>query len=132
MKRLVIFLCTLFSVGTISCKKSSLKGTIKVVPPKVVQILLIEDSIQLIDVRTPEEFEQGYLEGAQNIDYLSATFDSDIKKLDKTKPVLLYCKSGGRSAKSSKKLRKLGFTRVYDLDGGITRWKEEGFEIVFK
>ena len=132
MKRLLIFLCSLFSIGTTSCKESSFKGEIKIVSPKVVQTLLIQDSIQLVDVRTLEEFKQGYIEGAQNIDYLSDTFDLDIQNLDKTKPVILYCKSGGRSAKSSKKLLNVGFIEIYDLEGGITRWKEEGFEIRFK
>ncbi|MDO5970747.1 rhodanese-like domain-containing protein [Flavivirga aquimarina] len=134
MKRLILFLCTLFSLSATNCKgkDSSFKETIKVVSPKVMQTLLAKDSIQLIDVRTPEEFEQGYIEGAQNINYLSATFNSDIKKLDKTKPVILYCKSGGRSAKSSRKLLDIGFTEIYDLTGGITRWKEEGFEITIE
>ena len=129
MKRLLIFLCSIFSIGVASCKEPSSKGVVKVVSPKLVQTLLSEDSMQLVDVRTPGEFKQGHIEGAQNIDYFSAAFDSDIKNLDKTKPVILYCKSGARSAKSGKKLLNAGFIEIYDLGGGIIRWKEEGFEI---
>lgn len=132
MKRLLIFLCSIFSIGATGCKESPFKGDIKVVSPKVVQTLLIQDSIQLVDVRTLKEFKEGYIEGAQNIDFFSPTFDSDIKKLDQTKPVILYCRSGKRSAKSSKKLLKAGFSEVYDLGGGIIRWKEEGFKITLK
>lgn len=129
MKHLLIFLCSIFSMGAISCKEPS-RGVVKVVSPKIVQTLLIEDSMQLIDVRTPKEFKQGHIEGAQNIDYFSADFDLDIKKLDKTKPIILYCKSGRRSAKSGKILLHAGFTEIYDLGGGIIRWKEEGFEVI--
>ncbi|MDO5980019.1 rhodanese-like domain-containing protein [Flavivirga spongiicola] len=131
MKRLIIFLCSIFSISATSCKESSSKGVVKVVSPKMVQTLLIENSIQLLDVRTPKEFKEGHIDGAQNIDWFSTTFDSDIKNLDKTKPVILYCKSGGRSAKSGKKLLRAGFTEIYDLEGGITRWKKAGFEIKF-
>ncbi|GAA3610425.1 rhodanese-like domain-containing protein [Flavivirga amylovorans] len=129
MKRLLIFLCTIFSIGATSCKESLSKDVIKVVSPKEVKTLLIEKSLQIIDVRTPKEFKEGYIEGAQNIDFFSDDFDENIKKLDKTKPVILYCKSGRRSAKSSRKLFDAGFTEIYDIEGGILRWKKEGFHI---
>ncbi|TGV01252.1 rhodanese-like domain-containing protein [Flavivirga rizhaonensis] len=132
MKRLLIFLCTLFGVYVTSCKQSSSKGIIKVVSPKVVRALLAENTVQLVDVRTPKEFNEGHIEGAKNIDFFSDTFDSEIKKFDKTKSIILYCKSGYRSAKSSKKLRHAGFTEIYDLEGGITKWKKKGFEVKFK
>ncbi|WP_303318067.1 rhodanese-like domain-containing protein [Flavivirga abyssicola] len=129
MRRLLIFLCSLFSVFATSCKESSSKGIVKVVSPKVVRTLLAENAIQLVDVRTPKEFNEGHIEGAKNIDFLSDTFDSEIKKFDKTKPIILYCKSGYRSAKSGEKLHHAGFTEIYDLKGGIAKWKKEGFEI---
>ncbi|GAA3637974.1 rhodanese-like domain-containing protein [Flavivirga jejuensis] len=129
MKRLLIFLCSLCTLGTINCKESPYKGTKKVVSPQVAQTLLIENSIQLVDVRAPKEFKQGHIDGSQNINYLSeAAFNSGIKNLDKTIPIILYCRSGKRSAKSAQKLLKAGFMEVYDLRGGILRWKEEGFE----
>ena len=67
----------------------------------------------------PEE----HIPNSQNIDFRSPTFDKDIENLDKSKPVLLYCKSGGRSAECAKKLKDAGFEKVYDLDGGISKWK---------
>ncbi|MDD7885396.1 rhodanese-like domain-containing protein [Flavivirga sp. 57AJ16] len=129
MKRFILLLCSVFNLGMICCKQAPSKGVVKTVSPKEVQALLIENAMLLIDVRTPKEFKGGHIEGAQNIDLFSATFDSDIEKLDKTKPVILYCKSGGRSAKSGRKLLNAGFTEIYDLRGGITRWEKEGFEI---
>lgn len=93
------------------------------------QTLLEMGEVQLVDVRTPDEYVEGYIHGAQNVDYNSPTFNEDILKLDKTKPVILYCLSGGRSAKCSKKMVDAGFVKVYDLDGGISAWKHEGLEV---
>ncbi|NMH87899.1 rhodanese-like domain-containing protein [Flavivirga algicola] len=131
MKRLVLFLCSLFSISITGCKQSSSKGVIKIVSPKETRMLLEEETIQFIDVRTPKEFDKGHIKGAQNIDYLSGRFNSEVEKLDKTKPVILYCRSGKRSAKSSKKLLNAGFAEIYDLEGGIIKWKEAGFETKF-
>ncbi len=129
MKRFILFLCSLLGIGITSCKELPSKGIIKVLPPKEAQTFLKEDFMQFIDVRTSKEFKKEHIIGAQNIDYLSINFDSEIQKLDKTKPVILYCRSGKRSAKSSKKLLKAGFTEIYDLEGGIMNWKKEGFKL---
>ena len=93
------------------------------------QTLLELDDVQIVDVRTPEEYKNGFIDNSQNIDFNSPTFDEDISKLDKTKPVILYCKSGGRSAKCSEKLKEAGFVKIYDLEGGITQWKFQGLEL---
>lgn len=127
MKHISIFLFV-FILSFISCNET-LKSQSKVVSPEEMQALLQLDNVQLVDVRTPEEYKSGHILNAQNIDFLSPTFNEDIKKLDKEKPVVLYCRSGGRSAKCSKKLIEAGFVKVYDLDGGISRWKHEGYEI---
>jgi rhodanese-related sulfurtransferase len=64
------------------------------------------------------------------MNYNSDDFASQIEKLDKTKPVFVYCKRGGRSAGAAEILKEKGFTKVYNLDGGITAWTEEGQEVV--
>jgi len=131
MKNL-FFLCCLFTVlFTTSCKNNaeSSDEIITVVSPEEMQDLLLIDGVQLVDVRTPEEYNDGYIAKSQNIDFKSPTFDQDIEKLDKNKPVILYCHSGGRSAKCAKKMKDAGFVKIYDLDGGISKWKHEGFEI---
>jgi rhodanese-related sulfurtransferase len=84
--------------------------------------VLKSSKIQLIDVRTPNEFRSNKIKGARNINFHSRNFIEDIKKLDKNRPVLVYCKSGFRSRRAAKKLAKLGFTEIYDLKGGIMRW----------
>lgn len=85
------------------------------------QVLMNQD-VQLIDVRTSEEYSKGFIEEAQNIDYNSTDFANKISKLDKNKPVLLYCAMGGRSSKASKVFKSLGFKKIYDLKGGFLSW----------
>jgi rhodanese-related sulfurtransferase len=81
---------------------------------------------QLIDVRTPLEFDKYHIQGAKNIDFRCPEFKNAIEKLDKTKPVLIYCLSGGRSKAALAVFRKAGFTTVYELDGGINAWSKLG------
>jgi phage shock protein E len=87
----------------------------------------IAEGVQLLDVRTPEEWKEGYLKGAKRIGIAEKDFVEKSKAtLDPKKPVLVYCRSGGRSAKAVKQLREAGFTTVYDMDGGITAWLKAG------
>jgi rhodanese-related sulfurtransferase len=83
----------------------------------------------IIDVRTPEEFVDGHLENALNINLNSGSFSDDINKLNKNKPYLIYCRSGNRSAQAAVIMKDLGFKGVYDM-GGINDWITEGFPIV--
>ena len=80
----------------------------------------------LIDVRTPEEYAQGFIGGAINMDMKNESFVSNIQQIDKNKKVYLYCKAGGRSAKASKVLDSLGYKNIINLEGGFDAWKEEG------
>ncbi len=84
---------------------------------------------QLIDVRTPEEFAEAHLENAKNVNWNGSDFEVTASKYDKTKPVFVYCKLGGRSAKAADKLAEMGFTNIYNLDGGITKWNESNFPV---
>jgi thioredoxin 1 len=78
---------------------------------------------QLLDVRTPEEFSKGHLEGADNINWNDKSFSDKVAQLDKDKPLFVYCLAGGRSAAAVKKLSELGFKEIYDLEGGIMAWR---------
>lgn len=77
----------------------------------------------LIDVRTPGEFAKGHIANAKNIDWNSGNFEQEIAVLDKSKPVLIYCLSGGRSGSAGKKMRAMGFEYVYELTGGMMQWR---------
>ena len=78
----------------------------------------------LIDVRTPEEYQEGTIKSAININFYDKNFEEQISKLDKTKPVFVFCKSGGRSGKTFSKMKALEFQEVYDLKGGYNGWKK--------
>ena len=82
---------------------------------------------QILDVRTPNEFTSDHIDNAKNINWLGTTFVSDVEKLDKSQPVFVYCKSGGRSQKAAEKLNELGFKTIYQLDGGILKWDAAGY-----
>lgn len=79
----------------------------------------------IIDVRTPGEFSSGHLENALNYDWNGSEFDQQIASLDKSKPVFVYCLSGGRSSAAADKMRSIGFKEVYELKGGIMQWRSE-------
>lgn len=79
---------------------------------------MAEKGIQLVDVRTPQEYNQGHYPNAQNIDYLNNSFRTEIQKLDKTKPIAIYCKSGNRSSQAMEVMKQLGFVEIYELRGG--------------
>lgn len=84
---------------------------------------------QLLDVRTPAEWRQGKVTAATCVDYTSADFKQGIAKLDKTKPVFVYCAVGGRSIKAAKVLQDAGFKQVYNLTGaGFTQLHERGLK----
>lgn len=76
----------------------------------------------LIDVRTKNEYDRGTIEGAINIDYLGPNFKEELNKLDKETPVLMFCQSGGRSAKALRIFGDLGFSYVLELAGGYGSW----------
>jgi thioredoxin len=86
-----------------------------------------DSSAQVIDVRTPEEFSKGHVKNALNFDWNGSEFEKQISTLDKAKPVYVYCLSGGRSSAAANKMRMEGFTHVYEMDGGIMKWRAEGF-----
>ena len=125
MKKVYIISCLLlamsFSTSCIDSKGDS--AEIKLVTAEEMQTILELEDVQLVDVRSAKEYEEIHISNAQNIDFLSPTFDDDITKLDKAKPVIVYCKGGGRSAKCAKKLKNAGFKKIYDLEGGISKWQ---------
>jgi len=77
----------------------------------------------IVDVRTPDEFSKGHLQKALNYDWNGKEFDKQIASLDKSKPVFVYCLSGGRSSSAANKMRSDGFKEVYELSGGIMKWR---------
>jgi phage shock protein E len=88
------------------------------------------DDLVILDVRTPEEFAEGHLDGAVMIDFYEADFADRLGELDSEVPYLLYCRSGNRSGQTTVIMRDLGFTDVADVDGGIVAWSGAGLQVV--
>ncbi len=84
----------------------------------------------LIDIRTQEEYENERIADVQNIDIYSDNFDEWLNILDKDKKYLIYCRSGSRTKFGLQRMRTLGFSEVYDLDGGINKWKKNKYKII--
>ncbi len=84
----------------------------------------------LLDVRTPAEFASGHLPGAVNVDIESADFGQQIMALDQAKSYAVYCRSGNRSKAAVTAMQQAGFTKLFDLSGGITAWQSAGGEVV--
>lgn len=122
----ILLICSLLitiSFSTSCLENKDIATDVKLVTAEEMQSILELEDVQLVDVRTPKEYNEIRIANSQNIDFNSPTFDEDVTKLDKNKPVILYCKSGRRSAKCAKKLKDAGFEKVYDLEGGISKWK---------
>ena len=111
------------------CSVSGQTGIDRLKPAAFQQMMDESGSHILLDVRTAEEFADGYLESAVNYDIYDSAFVEKLAVLDKTKPVFVYCKGGGRSLEAAKQLKGLGFNTVYDLRGGIMAWEQDGLPL---
>lgn len=119
MKRIIAFFIALLPVLTIHAQR--------VLAPSEFQAQLDATHPQLLDVRTAGEYQSGHLKNALQADWLKKDeFAARVQYLDKTKPVLVYCASGVRSAAATKWMTDNGFSSVDNLKGGITSWKMEG------
>jgi len=78
--------------------------------------------IVVLDIRTPDEFNEGHIENAINIDFWGDDFSSQLAKLDKNQTYLLHCRSGGRSSSALEIFRKMGFSNLIHLNEGIATW----------
>ena len=97
---------------------------VEVITSEEMEYLILADSVQLIDVRSFEDFQNKHLKGAQSIVF-DADFEENILMLDKSKPVAVYCRTGRRSKECSQILKDEGFTKIYELKGGLEKWKHE-------
>jgi rhodanese-related sulfurtransferase len=114
---IMTFLSTLFGANGQS------NDTIKILTATEYYNAISNEDVQLVDVRTEKEYNEGAIENALNIDFFQQeNFNSEFNKLDKEKPIYLYCRSGNRSLQAAKKLSLLGFKKIYDLKAGYMGW----------
>lgn len=114
------------SFAIFSCKGQDAKKYENISPEAFSEKITATQNPQILDVRTPQEYETGHIENAENVNWLSDDFVANTENYDKSKPVFVYCKSGGRSKKAVEKLSELGFKTIYELDGGILKWNAAG------
>lgn len=89
-----------------------------------------EPGVVTLDVRTPGEFAEGYIQGARLIDFQSGNFENEIATLDKNATYAVYCRSGNRSGQAVKVMQDAGFTNVFNMNGGVIDWVNAGLPLV--
>jgi rhodanese-related sulfurtransferase len=128
MKKLFFSIFTLMLVGSFACTGSA-QSTLTA--DQTEAMLKKDATVQLIDLRTPEEIKRtGMIQGARAVNFYAPDFDAQIARLDKSKPVVVYCAAGGRSPQAAAKMNKMGFSKVYDYSGGMNDWKSKGKKTV--
>ncbi|MCR5497575.1 MAG: rhodanese-like domain-containing protein [Paludibacteraceae bacterium] len=118
MKRLFLILGLLLSM--MACAQKNIS------PQEFHEMITKDPNLQVVDVRTPQEFAAGHIKGARNVDFRSPDFEKNIAKaVKKRKTVLVYCRSGKRSLNAMNLMVKNGFKDVYNMEGGILAWEKE-------
>lgn len=125
MKKILLSLLTAISFGTTGCSAQS-DSIDTWAPQAFIKQAKADTTAIILDVRTPEEYKEEHLAGAQQLDFLnSEAFDAGIKQLDNTHTYYVYCRSGKRSHNACIKMKKQGL-KVFDMEGGILNWKKLG------
>jgi thioredoxin len=124
--KLKIIILAIVTLAITSCKGQPSKNIQTIDAIAFSKAIQATPNPQVVDVRTPEEFASGHLIQAQNVNWMNPDFVANSAKYDKSKPIFVYCKSGGRSHKAAEKLAELGFTNVIEMEGGILKWEAAG------
>ena len=122
MNTVITFFFVLITSATAAAQETQHDVVTDVSVPEFQDLI---DSLQdeiVIDLRTEEELRHGKIPGAMVIDFFGPDFEPSIQKLEKNRVYLLYCASGGRSGETSELMRKMGFRKVYNLEGGFNEW----------
>lgn len=96
----------------------------------IIQANLGNPEFIIIDIRTPDEFANGYIQNAVLIDFYAENFQTEIGKLDRDKTYLIYCRTANRSGQAKEMMKKMGFKYLYHMEGGITAWIQKGYPVV--
>ena len=130
----IVFLSSLLILALSSCSIRIMerKGVYQEINAEQFSADLLENGINLIDVRTPGEYQKSHIKGAWNVSYLGGSYRKklDTLSLDKTKPTYIYCETQHRSLFAAKQLYKAGFIMIIDLDKGMMQYRKEGFPYI--
>lgn len=125
MKKILLSLLTAISFGTTGCSAQS-DSIDTLAPQAFIKQAKADTTAIILDVRTPGEYKEEHLAGAQQLDFLNTSvFDAGIKQLDNTHTYYVYCRNGKRSHNACIKMKKQGL-KVFDMEGGILNWKKLG------
>ncbi|BBM82912.1 rhodanese [Candidatus Uabimicrobium amorphum] len=127
MKRL-LFLIVVFLLSCSSTPERD-KNVFENVSAKQAQTIMEDSSVVVLDVRTANEYNDGHIKDALNIDIKSENFMDEMQKLDKDTTYVMHCRSGGRSAMALEKVKDFGFKKIYHMDGGMLEWAENNLPI---
>ena len=128
-KAVALAVAAIASVGLLAGCSSSNEAIKKVDPVEFSEVISQPDVI-ILDARTPEEFNAGHIANAININLEGSDFSSEVSKLEKNATVAVYCRSGNRSGVATEQMAELGFTDMYDMQGGIVDWEAAGGPVV--
>jgi rhodanese-related sulfurtransferase len=126
----IYLLLAFFGLVLTSCQSQPLTGSVDAITFNT-KINTTKNAI-VLDVRTPEEYAGGYIGNAVNIDFYKPSFQDEIRKLDKDKTYFVYCQAGGRSKSAYEVMKKEGFAKVYELNGGISEWQSSNLPLTVK
>jgi rhodanese-related sulfurtransferase len=125
MKKFIALIASALLLAGCSSSSSAIDLSVTEFSAKVA-----EAGVITLDVRTPGEFAEGHIEGAQLIDFQSGNFENEISSLDKNATYAVYCRSGNRSGQAVKVMHDAGFHNVYNLNGGVIDWANAGLPLV--
>jgi rhodanese-related sulfurtransferase len=128
-KAVALAAAAIASVGLLAGCSSNNEATKKVDPVEFSEVIA-QPGVIILDVRTPEEFNAGHIPNAININVADSNFFSEVSKLDKNATFAVYCRSANRSAVATNEMAELGFTDMYDMQGGIIDWEAAGGPVV--
>lgn len=126
MKGIITIVLTVLGIAFSSCQESNQIHGVANINVADFEAKIKEKDAYLIDVRTPSEIAQGYIEGANMLNISNNEFERKYKNIPKNKIIYVYCKSGYRSNKAAKFLKEKGYATIYNLDGGLDAWIKSG------
>ena len=131
LMRSLLMLVLALSVLATACSSDTATQSIELVSPADAAQVIADDPAGLVvlDIRTPEEFNEARLADAIMVDFYADDFEAQLDTLDKEVPYVMYCCTGNRSSEAVKTMKDLDFVEVYEIDGGIVNWYDQGYPI---
>jgi rhodanese-related sulfurtransferase len=123
----LLYLSICFIISIQSCAQKS--GYTNISSDSLQQLMKDEHSV-VLDVRTPEEYSEGHIPGAINIDYRNENFEKGLDTLNKELVYEVYCRSGGRSSEAAEIMSRKGFKTIYHFEGGFLEWQKKNYPVV--